>query len=272
MATKNEKQIIDTTSLSQEAIDILHANDTIRTMDIKGKDYAEVNQRVKAFRLVHPLGSIETSIVSINNGTIVMKACIYTKDKDLLATGYAYEKEDSSLVNKTSFIENCETSAVGRALGMCGYGIDTALASFEEVKSAIDKQEKLVKDEKKKVEALKPTTSNAQDKQINKFNEIYKLVEKGKLLSMKSVNEMLVGIRGTHCNIADLTDEEFNDLYAQVKARVDEIKSQNAKRDLAGAKEKETKQPETDDFDVPFSYNDVDFSTEDLDEMKEELF
>ena len=59
----------------------------------------------------------------------------------VLGTGTAYEKESSSYINKTSYIENCETSAVGRALGMAGFGIDTSVASFEEVSNAIAQQE-----------------------------------------------------------------------------------------------------------------------------------
>ena len=55
----------------------------------------------------------------------------------LLGSGHAYEKEGSTFINRTSYIENCETSAVGRALGMCGFGIDTSIASSEEVQNAI---------------------------------------------------------------------------------------------------------------------------------------
>ena len=55
--------------------------------------------------------------------------------------GDAYEKEDSAFINKTSYIESCETSAVGRALGMCGIGIDTSVASADEVLNAIKQQE-----------------------------------------------------------------------------------------------------------------------------------
>ena len=58
-----------------------------------------------------------------------------------MATGLAQEKENSSFINKTSFVENCETSAWGRALGNLGIGIDTAVASAEEVKNAILNQE-----------------------------------------------------------------------------------------------------------------------------------
>ena len=60
----------------------------------------------------------------------------------MLGTGTAYEKESSTFINKTSYIENCETSAVGRALGMAGFGIDTSVASAEEVKNAINNQTK----------------------------------------------------------------------------------------------------------------------------------
>ncbi|MCQ2771082.1 MAG: hypothetical protein MJ236_04705, partial [Clostridia bacterium] len=52
------------------------------------------------------------------------------------------EKESSSFINKTSFIENCETSAVGRALGFAGIGSKTSIASAEEVRNAINNQPK----------------------------------------------------------------------------------------------------------------------------------
>ena len=121
-------------------LDLAIANEQIRTTDIKGKDYAEVNQRIKAFRIIYPQGSIPTEIVSIENGIVIMKASVYTDDGRLLATGTAYEKEDSTFINKTSYIENCETSAIGRALGIAGFGIDVSVASAEEVQNAIQNQ------------------------------------------------------------------------------------------------------------------------------------
>lgn len=120
--------------------EIQKANETIKTTDIKGKDYAEVNQRIKAFRMVYPNGSITTEIVSLVDGVVTMKTTIKDNEGNVLSTGYAYEKENSTFINKTSFIENCETSAVGRALGMCGFGIDTSVASAEEVRNAIENQ------------------------------------------------------------------------------------------------------------------------------------
>lgn len=120
--------------------DIAKANETIKTTNIKGKEYAEVNQRIKAFRMVHPNGTITTDIISIENGVVLMKASVNDDEGRLIGTGYAYEKEKGSFINQTSYIENCETSAVGRALGMCGFGIDTSVASAEEVQNAINNQ------------------------------------------------------------------------------------------------------------------------------------
>ena len=120
--------------------DIQRANAQIRTTNIKGKEYAEVNQRIKAFRMIYPEGFIRTEIVSNEDGVCVMRANVGINLDDgqpvILGTGTAYEKETSSYINKTSYIENCETSAVGRALGMAGFGIDTSVASFEEVANA----------------------------------------------------------------------------------------------------------------------------------------
>ena len=137
--------------------DIQKANESIKTMTITrwdkkqgkevGKEYAEVNQRIKAFRMVYPDGFIVTDIVSMKDGIVLMKAeaGIFLPDgtKVVLGTGMAMEDKESSLINKTSFIENCETSAVGRALGMCGFGIDMSVASYEEVSNAMKKQEQM---------------------------------------------------------------------------------------------------------------------------------
>lgn len=126
--------------------DIRKANDSIRTTNIQGKEYAEVNQRIKAFRMVYPDGFIQTHMESVQDGVCIMTAAIgyYSGDGDaiVIATGTAYEKEGSSFINKTSYIENCETSAVGRALGMAGFGIDTSVASAEEVQNAMLNQQK----------------------------------------------------------------------------------------------------------------------------------
>lgn len=125
--------------------DIQKANETIKTTDIKGKEYAEVNQRIKAFRMVYPQGTIQTQMIKNQDGICIFTAVVGYRDDEgkitPLGTGTAYEKEGSSFINKTSYIENCETSAVGRALGMAGFGIDTSVASAEEVQNAISQQE-----------------------------------------------------------------------------------------------------------------------------------
>ena len=121
--------------------DIKKANALCSSVDVKGRDYVEVNQRIKAFRSICPGGAIMTEMLSNENGVCVFKATILDEDMRILGTGTAYENEKSSFINKTSYIENCETSAVGRALGMCGFGIDTSIASAEEVQNAIKKQE-----------------------------------------------------------------------------------------------------------------------------------
>lgn len=122
---------------------LVKANAAIRTTNIKGKEYAEVNQRVKAFRTLYPEGFITTEILCREGGLCIIRATVghYTDGKSvILATGTAYEKEGSSQINRTSYIENCETSAVGRALGMAGFGIDTSIASADEMNNALLQQ------------------------------------------------------------------------------------------------------------------------------------
>ena len=115
----------------------------MKSVNIKGKDYIEVNERVKYFRNSEEYKgwSIESEMISNEDGVCVFKSIIRDENGVTKATGHAYEKEDGSFINKTSYIENCETSAVGRALGFLGIGIDTSIASSDEVQNAMLNQD-----------------------------------------------------------------------------------------------------------------------------------
>lgn len=112
-------------------------------VSIHGKDYATVAFRLQCFRELHPNGHITTSLESDDGTTIVMKCLIFISDYDTLhpiSSGWAEEVRGSSNINKTSALENCETSAVGRALGFAGFGSAESIASADEVAIAIERQ------------------------------------------------------------------------------------------------------------------------------------
>lgn len=114
----------------------------MKSLDIKGKPYVLVNERVKYFRENYKDWSLDTEIIHLENGICVMRATIKNPEGVIKAVGHAYEKENSTFINKTSYIENCETSAWGRALGNLGIGIDASIATAEEVLTAtINQQE-----------------------------------------------------------------------------------------------------------------------------------
>lgn len=131
--------------------DIQKANKIIKPMKIKrtdkktgktvSKDYAEVNQRLKAFRMVYPNGAIIPEMIFDDNEICKFKVTVMNDEGDVLSVAHAFEVKKGSYINQTSYIENCETSAVGRALGLAGFGIDTSISSADEVKNAINNQE-----------------------------------------------------------------------------------------------------------------------------------
>jgi|DEB0MinimDraft_3_1074331.scaffolds.fasta_scaffold101580_3 hypothetical protein len=112
----------------------------MKTIKIKGKDYVEVHERVTHLRENYENAQLLTEIISNENGVCVMKATLMLNDK-IVSTGHAYEKEGSNNINNNSYIENCETSAVGRCLGNYGIGINSSIASADEVLSAINQQQ-----------------------------------------------------------------------------------------------------------------------------------
>lgn len=113
------------------------ANAALKYMDIKGKDYAPVSERVRAFRCIYPNGAITTQIISQSETDVTIKATVYDERGSVIATGHATENKNASNINRNgAMLENAETSAVGRALGFLGIGTKNGIATAEEVTRA----------------------------------------------------------------------------------------------------------------------------------------
>jgi len=106
---------------------------------IHGKQYKTVAYRVNEFRTQYPDYTVSTELVEANDTLVVMKASISNEQGRLLATGFAEEVRAASKINRTSALENAETSAIGRALAALGLA-GTEYASADEVASAIKQQ------------------------------------------------------------------------------------------------------------------------------------
>ena len=107
---------------------------------IHGKQYKTVAKRIDEFRTEHKTDlSVVTQLIEQNDELVIMKAEILDKDGRIIATGYAEEKRGASMINETSALENCETSAIGRALANFGLG-GGEYASADEVANAISQQ------------------------------------------------------------------------------------------------------------------------------------
>ena len=134
-----------------DVMDFVHAlNKTHGVKQRGGKMYTQVVLRMEAFRRFYGTEyGVDTQILVDDGQRVVVKATITNLDGIVVGSGMAeeirgqgyFELGDKRNINTTSAIENCETSAIGRALAMMGIGIDTSIASANEVNDAIAKQE-----------------------------------------------------------------------------------------------------------------------------------
>ena len=151
----------------------------MKTINIKGKEYITVNERLIYFRNQANFKGwqiIET-IVSIDDKEGVFKVSLFNDKGHEIASAHAQEYRDSSYINKTSFVENGFTSALGRALGYLGIGIDTSIASADEVKNAVSNQKQATAEDNRKwlTEAQLNATLKATEDQAQKVMKTFKM-------------------------------------------------------------------------------------------------
>jgi len=160
----------------------------MKTINIKGKNYITVNERLKHFRTEPTFDGwqINEQLVHIDEKEGIFKVTICDTKGVEMASAHSQEYRDSSYINKTSFVENGFTSALGRALGYLGIGIDTSIASANEVQNAVKNQDndnkkwltdaqfnatlKATKEQAEKVLAGFKIKKEYREQIINKFN------------------------------------------------------------------------------------------------------
>ena len=117
-----------------------NTNADIQYIAVHGKDYAEVKEKVRAFRRVFPEGSIATKIIEVDENHCIFKASVFNENGSLLAEGHAQETYATTKF-KDSMLEIAETSAIGRALGVLGIGIKGGIDSADTMRRVADKEE-----------------------------------------------------------------------------------------------------------------------------------
>ena len=175
-------------------------------VNIHGKEYKTVAYRIAEFREQYgdSLG-VSTDIVAIDDAVVVVKAMI-AGDGFVLATGHAEENRDNSQINKTSALENCETSAIGRALAVLGFA-GTEFASADEVATAITQQSR----------GEKTRSSEMSDKQLSYIESLVEQLQ----LSQDEADKRLTWIREhpTKNNASALIEKLKIQLEAKPKAK-----------------------------------------------------
>jgi hypothetical protein len=193
------------------------------------QDYVTVAERIEKFYERYPEGRIITHIVEhdAERGFILMRAEVYRNadDAEPVATGHAYELKTEGYVQRTSYIEVGETSAVGRALAMAGFEVRRGIASREEMeKVARFSQEKPARREPAAPAPASPKKQAPAERAANpdllatdeQKAEILKHLEKLRPNDRKSQRLLLMDLTGKQSR-DDLTQEEAIKLLVRLK-------------------------------------------------------
>lgn len=200
------------------------------TVNIHGKEYETVASRVSRFReeIGHSL-SISTKIIEVTENRVIMKATIKDAKGFVIATGHAEEVRAASTINKTSALENCETSAIGRALAAFGLA-GTEFASADEVAGAISQQGKIADPKhwtNKKPFPKQPDDKPATDKQ--KQTLVAKSMEWSTvdMMPKDALKAMIEYAGGFGIEWANMTNADYQKLFDELRHDWAETSAEN---------------------------------------------
>ena len=158
-------------------------------------DYETVEERLIKYWKEHPDGRIETKLIEASASRFIVQAYIYRTEADQQAwsSGLAEETVQGRGVNATSALENCETSAIGRALATAGYATKGKRPSREEMSKVAAKQ--VVQDTVQQVKAKMADTSQ-QYVPVAKADDPWTTWEAPPVATMEQAVEMVQSVLG----------------------------------------------------------------------------
>ena len=184
----------------------------IKTTNLHGKDYVEVPERIHHFWLQNPKWALKSEVLKIcfETGNVLMKAWVEDENGVVKAVGHAHEFQANkkATVNSTSYVENCETSAYGRALGIKGVGSREGIASAEEVNRAIEMEKEMADD----------------TQQVDLHDQITKMLG---AFTKVGVSQEMLEYRIGH-PIGDSTEKEMDELRSYYRSLVEVAEPEGA--------------------------------------------
>lgn len=202
------------------------------SVKIHGKEYTTVAERISQLKKDHPDWALHSEIIRDDGQMIVIKATIYNENGGIRGIGHAEEVRGATKINQTSALENCETSAWGRALAACGYGGEQ-VASANEVSDAIINQHV----NEATLRLKKHNLSVCENLEI--ILEVKKALKSGDLLyaaqmmySMSDETRQNLGIATTKGGIFDLEDSKIfrSQEYSDAVSKYFEVKNHSDKK------------------------------------------
>ena len=210
----------------------------IKTTRIGKKDYVEVDERIRLFWELHPNWTILTEMIynCEENLVCIFKAKVIDENDVIKATGHAreFQADKKSMVNKTSHVENCETSAIGRALGIKGIITEYGIASANEVRNAKELEKELDKiqvDESKVEPEPEPEPVQEPEEPAEELDENSKMLKNilGKSVEGDITSE-LISLNARAMKIK--TEEEGSAVAAEYRNLVAEHGEENLPKSL----------------------------------------
>ena len=174
----------------------------IPTVNIKGKKYSTVNERHKHLLEYFPEARLNEEVLFHDADRVIMKTELYISDT-IYAVGHAEEFRNSSFINKTSALENCSSSALGRCLAAFGLS-GSEYASAEELVNALNNQS---------------TNSQSTTKKVSIEDEIKKQTTETKLTALYS-----------NWKKNNNSDDKIEKLFEQQQQSIKTNGGQNAKQ------------------------------------------
>ena len=216
-----------------DSLEKLIAEDAI---ELKGKQYLQVVHRVNLFRYHYGMAyTIDTEILADDGKRVLMVAYVKDNDGRGVGKGHAEEIRNAGPVNRTSAIENCETSAIGRALANIGLAGNEYASAFEmgniENKEKAKVSQEQLEASKKKVDAIKKQVEEQPvDKVVEPHPEDLLMIETTAEILLESLEgSSLDGLRKNWASNKEVL-ESWKDQHPEIYERVEKAYKEKAEK------------------------------------------